>query len=77
MENTNFNNDYFIVKALADNVQIVGLTRGDGTKPQHTENMHAGEVILLQFTENISAIKVRGEAEIYTKHGTITCGEEN
>lgn len=76
MEAKEINSDYFVVKALSDNVQVVGLTRGDGTKPQHTENLRAGEVMLLQFTENISAIKVRGNSEIYTEHGVIACGEE-
>ena len=76
MDNTEVENDYVVVRALGENVQIVGLTRGDGTKPQHTENLHAGEVMLLQFTRNISAIKIRGNAQIYTKHCLVPCGSE-
>ena len=33
------------------------------------------EVIVMQFTEKTSAIKIRGKAEIYTKHGVVVCGE--
>lgn len=77
MDFNEMNNDYVVVRAMSDNVQIVGLTRGDGTKPQHTENLRAGEVMLLQFTQNISAIKIRGNATVYTKHGAIPCGEDS
>lgn len=69
------NDDYIVVKALSNNMQIIGLTRGDGTRPQHTENLNAGEVFVVQFTDNIAAMKIRGKAEVYTKFGMINCGE--
>ncbi|MEG2413152.1 MAG: trp RNA-binding attenuation protein MtrB [Clostridia bacterium] len=71
------NSEYVVVKAIDNNVQVIGLTRGDGTKPQHTENLYQGEVMLVQFTEKISAMKVRGNAEIYTKFGVVKCGKED
>ena len=64
-------NDYVCVKALQAGTQIIGLTRGGETKSHHTENLDKGEVIILQFTEKTSAIKVRGNAEVYTKFGVI------
>jgi len=63
--------DYICVKATGAGTQIIGLTRGEDTKSRHTENLDKGEVFLMQFTENISAIKIRGNAEVYTKHGVI------
>ena len=64
--------DYIVVKATKPNVQIIGMTRGNETRPHHTEMLDAGEVAVMQFTENTSIIKIRGGAEIYTKHGVIT-----
>lgn len=76
MDDKNFlTDDYIVIKALAYPVQIIGLTRGDNTKPHHTENLDKNEVIVMQFTEKTSAIKIRGKAEIYTKHGVVVCGE--
>lgn len=75
MENKAVGEDYIVLKALTPNTQVIGLTRGDGTKPQHTENLNVGEVFIVQFTENISAMKIRGKAEVYTKFGKIICGE--
>lgn len=63
--------EYVIVKALTPNVQIIGMTRGNETRPHHTEMLDKGEVIILQFTEKTSAVKIRGNAEIYTKHGVV------
>ncbi|AFV11164.1 tryptophan RNA-binding attenuator protein MtrB [Thermacetogenium phaeum DSM 12270] len=63
--------DYVAIKALENGVTIIGLTRGKDTKFHHTEKLDQGEVMIAQFTENTSAIKVRGRAVIYTKHGTI------
>ncbi len=74
MNSSNFEpleNEYICVKALQSGAQIIGLTRGNETKSHHTENLDKGEVIILQFTEKTSAIKIRGNAEIYTKYGTI------
>ncbi|MGE5418243.1 MAG: trp RNA-binding attenuation protein MtrB [Acidobacteriota bacterium] len=63
--------DYIVVKALENGVTIIGLTRGKDTRFHHSEKMDKGEVMIAQFTEHTSAIKVRGRAEILTKHGKI------
>ena len=57
--------DYIVVKALSEGVQVIGLTRGGETRS------HAGEVLVAQFTTKTSAIKIRGDAEILTKHGAV------
>ncbi|ACX64475.1 trp RNA-binding attenuation protein MtrB [Paenibacillus lautus] len=73
MENVQ-NGDYFIVKALDHGVQVIGLTRGQDTRFHHTEKLDKGEVIIAQFTDHTSAVKIRGKAEIMTKHGKIESG---
>ena len=50
---------------------LIGLTRGRDTKLTHTEKLDKGEVMMAQFTENTSAMKVRGKAVIYTRFGNI------
>lgn len=67
--------DYVVIKALENGVNIIGLTRGRDTKFHHTEKLDKGEVLLAQFTENTSAIKVRGKAKIFCRHGEIISGE--
>lgn len=67
--------DYIVVKAQENGVNIIGLTRGRDTKFHHTEKLDKGEVLLAQFTENTSAIKVRGKATILCRHGEIHSGE--
>ncbi len=67
-------NDYVVIKALENGVNIIGLTRGRDTKFHHTEKLDNGEVYLAQFTEITSAIKVKGKAKIYTKHGVLESG---
>jgi len=67
--------DYIVVKALEDGVTIIGLTRGKETKFAHTEKLDKGEILIAQFTEHTSAIKLRGKAEIITKHGSISSGD--
>ncbi len=64
--------DYICIKALEDGVTLMGMTRGRDTKFLHTEKLDKNEVIIAQFTQNTSAMKIRGKAEIYTKHGTVT-----
>ena len=64
-------NEYICIKALQPGTQIIGLTRGSETKSHHTENLDKGEILVVQFTEKTSAIKVRGNAEVYTKFGVI------
>ncbi len=63
--------DYIVIKALENGVTIIGLTRGRDTRFHHTEKLDAGEVYVAQFTEITSAIKIRGKAQIYTKHGML------
>ncbi|MCX7746281.1 MAG: trp RNA-binding attenuation protein MtrB [Clostridia bacterium] len=67
--------DYVVIKAEENGVNIIGLTRGRDTKFHHTEKLDKGEVLLAQFTENTSAIKVRGKATILCRHGEIHSGE--
>ena len=56
-------------------MNFIGLTRGKDTRFHHTEKLDRGEVIIAQFTENTSAIKIRGNAQIMTTHGTIESGD--
>lgn len=67
--------DYVVIKAEDNGVNIIGLTRGRDTKFHHTEKLDKGEVLIVQFTENTSAIKVRGKATIMCRHGQIRSGE--
>ena len=63
------NNDFIVIKAKSDGVTVIGLTRGTDTKFHHTEKLDKGEVMIAQFTEHTSAIKIRGKAVIQTAHG--------
>ena len=67
--------DYIVVKAKENGVSIIGLTRGKDTKFHHTEKLDEGEILVAQFTDNTSAIKIRGKAQILCKHGEIYAGE--
>ncbi|MGQ9512156.1 trp RNA-binding attenuation protein MtrB [Thermodesulfitimonas sp.] len=67
--------EYIVIKALENGVTVMGLTRGKDTKFHHTEKLDRGEVMIAQFTEHTSAIKVRGKAEILTKHGRLRTDE--
>ncbi len=69
--------DYIVVKALENGVNLIGMTRGRDTRLLHTEKMDAGEVIIAQFTENTSAMKIRGRAAVYTKHGCVLSGQKD
>lgn len=66
--------DFVVIKALENGVQVIGLTRGTDTKFHHLEKLDEGEVMLAQFTEHTSAMKIRGRARIYTSHGTLESG---
>ncbi|WP_226579347.1 trp RNA-binding attenuation protein MtrB [Halobacillus litoralis] len=66
------NNDFFVIKALEDGVNVIGLTRGTDTRFHHSEKLDSGEVMIAQFTEHTSAVKVRGKAVIQTSHGEMT-----
>lgn len=63
--------DFVVVKALENGVTIIGLTRGKDTKFHHTEKLDRGEVMIAQFTEHTSAIKIRGKAEVLTRYGQV------
>lgn len=65
------NADFIMIKALEDGVTIIGLTRGKDTRFNHTEKLDKGEILAAQFTENVSAMKIRGKAELLSKHGKI------
>jgi transcription attenuation protein (tryptophan RNA-binding attenuator protein) len=69
--------EYLVVKALEDGVTIIGLTRGKDTKFHHTEKLDRGEIMVFQFTEHTSAIKIRGHAEVLTKHGKVIGGRDS
>lgn len=73
---TDITAEYVVIKALEDGVHIIGLTRGDTTRFHHSEKLDKGEVMIAQFTDNTSAIKIRGKAEIHTRHGMVTSGKE-
>jgi transcription attenuation protein (tryptophan RNA-binding attenuator protein) len=65
------NNDYVVIKANDDGVSVIGLTRGSDTKFHHSEKLEKGEVLIAQFTEHTSAIKIRGNAKILTQLGEV------
>ncbi|MFJ7637019.1 trp RNA-binding attenuation protein MtrB [Peribacillus sp. NPDC097264] len=64
-----FSSDFVVIKAIEDSVNVIGLTRGTDTKFHHSEKLDSGEVMIAQFTEHTSAIKIRGHAKIYTPYG--------
>ncbi|MBN8207994.1 trp RNA-binding attenuation protein MtrB [Bacillus hwajinpoensis] len=68
-------NDFFVIKALENGVNVIGLTRGSDTRFHHSEKLDKGEVMIAQFTEHTSAVKVRGKAVIQTEHGEISTEE--
>ena len=74
-DKTRLGEEYVVIKALDNGVTISGLTRGRDTKFHHSEKLDRGEVLIAQFTEHTSAIKIRGKARIMTKHGMIDSGE--
>lgn len=65
------NQDFIVIKAKENGVNVIGLTRGTDTRFHHSEKLDKGEVMVAQFTEHTSAIKVRGKATIQTSHGVI------
>ena len=68
--------DFVVVKALEDGVNVIGLTRGQDTRFHHSEKLDKGEVLFVQFTEHTSAIKIRGNAVMYTPYGEIESERE-
>lgn len=69
--NNTQNNDYVVIKALDDGVSVIGLTRGTDTRFHHSEKLDQGEVLIAQFTEHTSAIKIRGNARVLTCFGEV------
>ncbi len=67
--------DYVVIKAKENGVNVIGLTRGKDTRFHHSEKLDRGEVMIAQFTENTSAIKIRGKATIMTSFGTVDTDE--
>lgn len=67
--------EYIMIKALENGVTIIGLTRGTDTRFHHSEKLDQGEVMIAQFTEHTSAIKIRGKAKIFTKLGETDSGK--
>lgn len=67
--------DYVVIKAEENGLTVIGMTRGNETKFHHTEKLDKGEVLLAQFTKNTSAIKIRGKARIYCRHGEVLSGD--
>jgi transcription attenuation protein (tryptophan RNA-binding attenuator protein) len=63
--------DYIVIKAKDNGVQVIGLTRGQDTKFHHTEKLDKGEILIVQFTDHTSAMKIRGKATVLTKFGTV------
>lgn len=63
--------DYFVIRAEENGVNVIGLTRGSDTRFHHSEKLDKGEVMIAQFTEHTSAVKIRGKATIQTGHGVI------
>lgn len=74
-ERPEVNGEYVVIKALDNGVTIIGLTRGKDTKFHHSEKLDKGEIMIAQFTEHTSAIKIRGKAELYTKHGKLSTAD--
>ncbi|WP_079530133.1 trp RNA-binding attenuation protein MtrB [Halobacillus hunanensis] len=69
-------NDFFVIKAEEDGVNVIGLTRGTDTRFHHSEKLDRGEIMIAQFTEHTSAVKVRGKAIIQTRHGEMSTEAE-
>lgn len=67
--------EYVVIKALENGVTIIGLTRGKDTKFHHSEKLDKNEIMIAQFTEYTSAIKIRGKVEMLTRHGSIRSDE--
>lgn len=72
MSQSSDSKDFFIIKALEEGVQVIGLTRGTDTRFHHAEKLAKGEIMIAQFTEHTSAVKIRGKALVQSSHGEIT-----
>lgn len=70
-DNFDISGDYIVIKALEDGVNVMGLTSGGSTRFHHTEKLDAGEIFIAQFTHNTTAMKIKGKAQVLTRHGTV------
>lgn len=68
--------EYIVIKAKENGVNVIGMTRGKDTRLLHTERLSEGDVLVAQFTDNTSAIKISGNATVLTKHGVVQAGKE-
>ncbi|WP_102345769.1 trp RNA-binding attenuation protein MtrB [Bacillus sp. Marseille-P3661] len=68
-------NEFIVIKAKEDGVNVIGLTRGVDTRFHHSEKLDKGEIMIAQFTEHTSAIKIRGKAIVQTAHGEMSTDE--
>jgi len=75
MESKEALGEYVCILAQEDGVNIIGMTRGKDTKFHHTEKLDRGEVMIAQFTEQTSAMKIKGRARIFTAHGVVESGD--
>lgn len=66
--------DHFIIRAIEDGVQVIGLTRGEDTRFHHAEKLNKDELLIVQFTEYTSAIKIKGKAIIQSSLGEVQSG---
>ncbi|MEK3886027.1 trp RNA-binding attenuation protein MtrB [Bacillus sp. FSL K6-3431] len=71
MNDNKGHSDFIVIKALEDGVNVIGLTRGTDTRFHHSEKLDNGEVMIAQFTEHTSAMKIRGNANIITSFGEV------
>lgn len=62
---------FFVIRANEDGVNVIGLTRGKETKFNHLEKLDRGEMMIAQFTEHTSAVKVQGDATVLTPYGKL------
>jgi len=69
--------EYIMIQAMENGVTIIGLTRGHETKFHHSEKLDEGEVMIAQFTDHTSAIKIRGRAKVFTKVGVTESGKSH
>ncbi|SIS96090.1 trp RNA-binding attenuation protein MtrB [Alicyclobacillus vulcanalis] len=76
MADTPYSGDYVVIRALENGVQVNGMTRGPQTRFHHAEKLDKSEVMIAQFTEHTSAIKIRGKAVIYTRYGVVRTDED-
>ncbi|GIP15151.1 transcription attenuation protein MtrB [Paenibacillus montaniterrae] len=67
--------DYIVIKAKDAGVTVMGLTRGQDTRFHHTEKLDKNEVLICQFTDHTSAIKIRGKAQVMTRYGVVHTDE--